>query len=114
MTQEGEGMHTGDTTGRLEALVLEFSGRLAPAGPAEVRADARFVEDLGYNSLAMIELQFALEELFGLEPIPAERAVKMTMVRDLAEFVSDEFEDGFGREPDAAVVELLRTQYPGV
>ncbi|NSC25211.1 acyl carrier protein [Streptomyces albus subsp. chlorinus] len=97
----------------MDGLVREFSRRIAPAKPDEARADDRFVEDLGYDSLAMLELQFALEELFGLEPIRGEQAVRMTRVSDLTQFVRAQFEDGFGQVPDAGVIELLRTQYPG-
>ena len=44
--------------------------------PAEVKEDSRFVEDLGADSLDVVELVMALEEKFDIE-IPDEDAEKI-------------------------------------
>ena len=48
---------------------------------AEVTAEAKFIDDLGADSLDTVELVMALEEEFGIE-IPDEDAEKITTVKD--------------------------------
>jgi acyl carrier protein len=40
---------------------------MAPRTVAQVESSARLVEDLGYDSLRLVELGIALEERFGVE-----------------------------------------------
>ena len=49
--------------------------------PAEVKEDSRFIEDLGADSLDVVELVMALEEKFDIE-IPDEDAEKILTVSD--------------------------------
>ena len=51
------------------------------ANPDEVKEDSKFVEDLGADSLDVVELVMALEEKFGIE-IPDEDAEKIQTVGD--------------------------------
>jgi acyl carrier protein len=53
----------------------------------EVKSDARFVEDLGADSLDTVELVMALEEEFGIE-IPDEDAEKAKTVKDVIDYIS--------------------------
>ena len=48
---------------------------------AEVTPEAKFIDDLGADSLDTVELVMALEEEFGIE-IPDEDAEKIATVRD--------------------------------
>ena len=48
--------------------------------------DAKFIEDLGADSLDTVELVMALEEQFGLD-IPDEDADKMKTVGDALEYL---------------------------
>jgi acyl carrier protein len=48
---------------------------------ARVMPEASFLNDLGADSLALVELTLALEEAFDIE-IPDEEAQKMRTVRD--------------------------------
>jgi acyl carrier protein len=48
---------------------------------------ASFVDDLGADSLDLVELIMAMEEAFGIE-IPDEVAEKITTVKDAIEHVS--------------------------
>jgi acyl carrier protein len=53
----------------------------------EVKAEASFVDDLGADSLDVVELVMALEEEFGLE-ISDEDAEKLTTVKQAVDFIS--------------------------
>ncbi|MGI6148884.1 MAG: acyl carrier protein [Firmicutes bacterium] len=52
----------------------------------DVTEDASFVEDLGADSLDVVELVMALEEEFDLK-ISDEDAEKITTVRDAVEYI---------------------------
>jgi acyl carrier protein len=52
----------------------------------EVTADASFVEDLGADSLDVVELVMAFEEEFGIE-IPDEDAEKITRVKEAVSYI---------------------------
>lgn len=54
--------------------------------PDEVTAQASFVEDLGADSLAMVELTMAFEEEFDIE-IPDDEADKITTVQDAVDYL---------------------------
>ncbi|MBN2815543.1 MAG: acyl carrier protein [Campylobacterales bacterium] len=52
----------------------------------EVKEDAKFVEDLGADSLDVVELVMALEEKFDIE-IPDEEAEKIATVADVVAYI---------------------------
>ena len=52
----------------------------------EVKDDAKFVEDLGADSLDVVELVMALEEKFDIE-IPDDEAEKIATVADVVAYV---------------------------
>jgi len=53
----------------------------------EVKEESKFVEDLGADSLDVVELVMALEEKFDIE-IPDEEAEKIQTVKDVIDYVS--------------------------
>ena len=53
-----------------------------------VSPDAKFIEDLGADSLDTVELVMRLEEEFGLE-IPDDDAEKILTVRDAVQYITD-------------------------
>ncbi len=55
-------------------------------GEDQVTADAKFVEDLGADSLDQVELIMALEDEFELK-IPEEEAEKLTTIGSAVEFI---------------------------
>ena len=54
----------------------------------EVSADTSFVDDLGADSLDVVELTMALEETFSLPDTPEEELTNIHTVGDLADYVS--------------------------
>jgi acyl carrier protein len=54
----------------------------------EVTEEASFIEDLGADSLDIVELIMALEEEFGTE-IPDEDAEKITKVQDAVNYIQE-------------------------
>lgn len=54
----------------------------------QVTPDAKFIEDLGADSLDTVELVMALEEEFGNE-IPDEQAEKLQSVGDVIKYVEE-------------------------
>ncbi len=52
----------------------------------EVKEDSKFVEDLGADSLDVVELVMALEEKFDIE-IPDEEAEKIATVADVVKYI---------------------------
>ena len=54
----------------------------------EISPDAKFIEDLGADSLDTVELVMALEEEFGIE-VPDEQAEKLQSVGDVIKYVED-------------------------
>lgn len=75
---------------RVAALVLELSPRKATAAPE----DALLVTDLGYESLALIELAAAIEDEFGIGPIPADDSLAVETIADVTRLVAGFVEGG--------------------
>ena len=72
---------------RVKELIVEQLG--VEAG--QVTDRAKFVEDLGADSLDTVELVMALEEEFSIE-IPDEDAEKITSVGDAIKYVNEHAE----------------------
>ena len=53
----------------------------------QVKPEAKFIEDLGADSLDTVELVMAFEEEFGIE-VPDEDAEKLQSVSDVVTYVS--------------------------
>jgi acyl carrier protein len=69
---------------RVKAIITEQLG----VNPDQVTPDAKFIEDLGADSLDTVELVMALEEEFGQE-IPDEEAEKLQSVGDVIKYIED-------------------------
>ena len=54
----------------------------------EVTPQAKFIDDLGADSLDTVELVMALEEEFGVE-IPDEEAEKLVTVGDVLKYIDE-------------------------
>jgi acyl carrier protein len=58
----------------------------------EVKEDSRFTEDLGADSLDLVELVMALEEKFDIE-IPDEAVEKIVTVADAVKYIEEHKKD---------------------
>ena len=54
----------------------------------EISADTSFVDDLGADSLDVVELTMALDETFSLPDTPEDELTNIHTVGDLADYVS--------------------------
>lgn len=70
---------------RIKDIIVEQLG----VTPEQVTPEAKFIEDLGADSLDTVELVMALEEEFGSE-IPDEEAEKLTSVGDVIRYIEDQ------------------------
>lgn len=68
--------------------VIRLITALAAPGwiPEDVAPDARLVDDLGFDSVRLIELTMALERAFGLPPQRPENLATITTVDDVVTF----------------------------
>ena len=71
-----------DTADRVAKIVVEHLGVEAD----KVTQDASFIDDLGADSLDIVELVMAFEEEFGVE-IPDDAAEKITTVKDAIDYI---------------------------
>ncbi len=72
---------------RVKEIIVEQLGVSAD----QVKPEARFIDDLGADSLDTVELIMALEEEFNVE-IPDEDAEKMATVGDAMSYLKDHVE----------------------
>jgi acyl carrier protein len=56
--------------------------------PDEVQSDSSFIDDLGADSLDIVELVMEIEKRFSIE-IPDEEAEKITTVQDAVDYITE-------------------------
>ena len=71
-----------ETAERVKKIVVEHLGVEAD----KVTEDASFIDDLGADSLDIVELVMAFEEEFGVE-IPDDAAEKIATVKDAITYI---------------------------
>jgi len=71
-----------DTAERVKKIVIEHLG----VEESKVTEEASFIDDLGADSLDIVELVMAFEEEFGVE-IPDDAAEKILTVKDAIGFI---------------------------
>ncbi len=71
-----------DTPDRVKKIVVEHLGVDAD----KVTEEASFIDDLGADSLDIVELVMAFEEEFGVE-IPDDAAEKIATVKDAIDYI---------------------------
>ncbi len=69
------------------AEVRRLVGQMSPLGPREPASEDRIIEDLGYDSLAIVEMAMTLETELDLDRIPEEAAIDVVTVKHLEELV---------------------------
>lgn len=68
---------------KIKDIIVEQLG----VDPEKVKSEASFIDDLGADSLDIVELVMAMEEEFDLE-IPDEDAEKLKTVNDVQTYLS--------------------------
>lgn len=74
---------------KLKALIAEQLGVDADT----ITLEATFVEDLGVDSLDLVELSMALEDEFGIEEMSEEDMANIKTVGDLVEYLGKHLDD---------------------
>jgi len=67
---------------KVKDIIVEQLG----VGADQVKPEAKFIEDLGADSLDTVELVMAFEEEFEIE-VPDEEAEKLTSVGDVIRYI---------------------------
>ncbi len=70
----------------IENKVREIVCQQLDVDPAKIKMETSFVEDLGADSLAVVELVLALEEAFEID-IPDEDTEKIRTVQDAIDYI---------------------------
>ena len=68
--------------------VKEIVAQQLDLDPEKVKGDAQFIEDLGADSLAVVELVLAFEEQFEID-IPDEDTEKIRTVDDAIKYIEE-------------------------
>jgi len=74
------------TATNIEAKVKSIIADQLGVGEDEIKMESSFIEDLGADSLDIVELVMAMEDEFGIE-IPDEEAEKIKTVKDVIEYI---------------------------
>ncbi len=76
-----------DLEQRVSAIIVEQLG----ATKEEIVPEASFTDDLGVDSLTMVELVMAMEETFDIE-IPDDEAEKIQTIGDAVSYLKEKLE----------------------
>ncbi len=74
---------------QVQAVIRQLVAELAPGDAGGLSVGSRLVDDLGYHSLALLELAFTVEDEFDLEPIDEQTAQGIVTVGDVETYVVD-------------------------
>ena len=77
-------MSTEEVFEKVKAIIVEQLGATEPS----VTMEASFIDDLGADSLDIVELVMALEEEFDIE-IPDSDAEKVVTVGDVVDYIKE-------------------------
>lgn len=72
----------------VEAKVKSIIAEQLGVGEGEIRPESSFIEDLGADSLDIVELVMAIEENFDIE-IPDDDAENIKTVKDAVEYIKE-------------------------
>jgi acyl carrier protein len=96
-----------ERTRHLSRVIGTVVGRLAPTPVPYAEPDQRLIEDLGYHSLALVELTFLLEEMFTLEQIEPEEAARITVVGDVTAYLASVLDPAVPLPSEQEVADLV-------
>jgi acyl carrier protein len=77
----------------IEKRVREIVCQHLDADSTQVEMNASFVEELGANSICLMELTLALEETFEID-IPGDDAERLSTVGDVVDYITAKIPNG--------------------
>ena len=92
-------------------LVCHLVALVSPHQAQTVRPGDNLVLDLAFHSLALVELAFALEDLFGLDAITPERAMNLQTAGDIVDLIVAAFATDDAHVPAMLDVQLFSGRY---
>jgi len=72
----------------IESKVIKIIAEKLDVDESEIKPEASFIDDLGADSLDIVELVMELEEEYGIE-IPDEDAEKIKTVQDAIDYIKE-------------------------
>ncbi|HCT80052.1 MAG TPA: phosphopantetheine-binding protein [Micromonosporaceae bacterium] len=87
MTEQATPVSTDLSDEEVRAKVLTVIADMAPKQDVKATTDSVLIQDLGYHSLALMEVAFALEDEFDLDPIDEKTARQITTVGAVQDLV---------------------------
>lgn len=70
----------------IESIIKEIIATQLSVEPEKVTSEAKFIEDLGADSLDIVELVMAFEDKFSVE-VPDEDTEKLKSVKDVVDYI---------------------------
>lgn len=104
------GVAAQETDAFVADAVVRVVARVAPSGAGPVVPQARLLADLAFQSLMIVELGFALQDLFDVSVTP-EVAMGLSSVADVADLVSLRLREGQARLPEPAELDEWLASY---
>jgi acyl carrier protein len=95
----------------LPHIVCQVVKAIAPTPPESVDLDDRLIGDLGFHSLATVELAFALEDLFELEDMAMAQTAGIESVRDILPLLTNALQEGAAKMPSAQSLAEFTEEY---
>ena len=74
----------------VDDLIKQLIIDLCPGSAENITEKSHLANDLGYHSLALVELAFAIEDKFDLEPIDQVTAKGIQTVGDIVNYVTSQ------------------------
>jgi acyl carrier protein len=85
------------TQEEIRAAVASVIADMAPNQGVDITPDTNLVKDLGYHSLALMEVAFAIEDEFDLDPIDEDTARKISTVGAVQDLVVQRLDERDGK-----------------
>ena len=104
------GVAAQDVDAYVTGAVVRVVARVAPRGVGPVVPEAELLADLAFQSLMIVELGFALQDLFDVSVSP-EDAMGLSSVADVAGLVALRLREGRARLPEPAELDQWLASY---
>ena len=107
----GDGQPDQGVADAVDVVIRRLVGYFAPEPVAAAGAEDTLVGDLHFSSLRMVELAFAVEELFDMDATAMAEAPPVGTVGDLRDFLLARIAGGEARTPATGDVDTYLEDY---